>query len=225
MAASVVVRRRPGPVVRRPSPSARSTRRFYGSGRVLHGRVRGAASSPPRGTWRAGWRCPVPAMSGAEPWTGSNRPGRRGSPSEALGQHAERAGEHRRLVAEDVAEHVLGERSRRSRRGRETSCIAALSTSMWSSSTSGYSSASHAARRPRARGARSRARSPCPTLVTLRGAREPRSRRARCARSPPTRVGAGVVGACRRRGRGRRSRCRRSARARRAGRCPRSARA
>ena len=38
-------------------------------------RVRGAASAPPRGTSPAGWPMPVPAMSGAEPCTGSNTPG------------------------------------------------------------------------------------------------------------------------------------------------------
>ena len=48
-------------------------------------------------------------MSGAEPWTGSNRPGRARLAERGAGQHPDRAGEHRGLVAEDVAEHVLGE--------------------------------------------------------------------------------------------------------------------
>ncbi len=107
MASAVVARRRPGRAVRSPSSRARSTADSTAPPRPP-GRARGAASSRRTGTSRAGWRCPGPAMSGAEPWTGSNRPGPP-SPSDALGQHADRAGEHRRLVAEDVAEHVLGE--------------------------------------------------------------------------------------------------------------------
>ena len=56
----------------------------------------------------SGLATPLPAMSGALPWLGSYRPlllrvqrGRR--------QHADRAGEHRRLVRQDVAEHVAGD--------------------------------------------------------------------------------------------------------------------
>ncbi len=56
----------------------------------------------------SGFAMPLPAMSGAEPWIGSYRPSVP-SPSEALGQQAERAGEHRGLVRQDVAEHVLGD--------------------------------------------------------------------------------------------------------------------
>ena len=73
----------------------------------------------------SGLATPLPAMSGAEPWTGSNTPGP--SLAEARrGQHPERAGEHRRLVAEDVAEHVLGhdhvEAGRRRRRAASRRC-------------------------------------------------------------------------------------------------------
>ena len=50
----------------------------------LPSRGRGGASAPPTGTSPAGWRSPRPAMSGAEPCTGSNRPGP-SPPSEALG--------------------------------------------------------------------------------------------------------------------------------------------
>ena len=50
---------------------------------------------------------PRPAMSGAEPWIGSNKPPRRSAPSDAEGSKPHGAGEHRRLVGEDVAEHVL----------------------------------------------------------------------------------------------------------------------
>ena len=57
----------------------------------------------------SGLAIPCPAMSGAEPWTGSNSPGVPGSPERRARQHPDRAGDHRRLVAEDVAEHVLGD--------------------------------------------------------------------------------------------------------------------
>ena len=71
------------------------------------GRDRGEASSPPTGRSPAGWRCPrrrCRAPIRARARTGPGRC-RRGSPRE----HPERAGQHRRLVAEDVAEHVLGQ--------------------------------------------------------------------------------------------------------------------
>ena len=54
-----------------------------------------------------GLAMPWPAMSGAEPCTGSNRPGP--VADRGRGQEPERAGQHRRLVAQDVAEEVLGE--------------------------------------------------------------------------------------------------------------------
>ena len=100
---------------------------------------RGGASARPTGTSPAGWPLPRPAMSGAEPWTGSKTPGRRVAQRRA-GQQADRAREHRRLVAEDVAEHVLGEDDVEVARGWPSSCIAALSTSTCSSSTCGNSS-------------------------------------------------------------------------------------
>ena len=56
----------------------------------------------------SGLAIPWPAMSGAEPWTGSKRPGAAVA-ERGAGQHPERARDHRRLVAEDVAEHVLGD--------------------------------------------------------------------------------------------------------------------
>ena len=78
----------------------------------------GRRPSPASSPWRSiiaternvasGLAIPCPAMSGAEPWTGSKTPGPP-SPRLADGQHPERAGDHRRLVAEDVAEHVLGD--------------------------------------------------------------------------------------------------------------------
>ena len=57
----------------------------------------------------SGLAIPWPAMSGAEPCTGSNTPGWPSVAQRGAGQHAQRAGQHRRLVAEDVAEHVLGD--------------------------------------------------------------------------------------------------------------------
>ena len=56
----------------------------------------------------SGLAMPWPAMSGAEPCTGSYRPGPP-SPETGRGQQADRAGDHRGLVREDVAEHVLGQ--------------------------------------------------------------------------------------------------------------------
>ena len=49
------------------------------------------------------------------------------------GQHAERAGQLRGLVREDVAEQVVGDDARRTGAGSCTSCMAALSASMCSS--------------------------------------------------------------------------------------------
>jgi len=83
---------------------------------------------------------PSPAMSGAEPCTGSYSPGARGSrsPSEALGS----------IPIEPVSIAASSERmspnmfsvsSTSKWRGLAISCIAALSTSMCSSSTCGYS--------------------------------------------------------------------------------------
>src|SRR4028119_545164 len=80
-------------------------------------------------TIASGLAAPEPAMSGAEPWTGSKTPGSPPPPRAAPGggragrgleaprlalpaergarQHPDRAGDHRGDVAEDVAEHVL----------------------------------------------------------------------------------------------------------------------
>ena len=89
-----------------------------------------------------GFAAPVPAMSGAEPWTGSNRPGVPGSPSEALGQHPDRAGDHRGLVGEDVAEHVLGddhvEVARGARRAASPRCRRARARARMSGNSSAW---------------------------------------------------------------------------------------
>ena len=74
-------------------------------------------------------------------------------------QHAEGAGEHRRLVGQDVAEQVLGDDDVEVG-GRLTSSIAHESTSWWLTSTSGCVGA-RSRRRPSATGATSRGRSPC----------------------------------------------------------------
>ena len=61
-----------------------------------------------------GLAMPLPAMSGAEPWMGSYSP-RLPSPRRRRGQQAQRARQHRRLIRQDVAEHVLGDAAHRNR--------------------------------------------------------------------------------------------------------------
>ena len=106
--ASAVVAAPPRSRVRRPSASARSTADSIAAA-SLPSRVRGAASVAADRNIASGLATPVPAMSGAEPCTGSNRPGLAGLAERGARQHPDRAGQHRRLVAEDVAEHVLGD--------------------------------------------------------------------------------------------------------------------
>jgi hypothetical protein len=74
-------------------------------------------------------------MSGALPWLGSYK-ALAALVQRRRRQHADRAGQHRRLVGQDVAEHVAGDDHVEALR-RRTSCIAALSTYMCSSATSG----------------------------------------------------------------------------------------
>ena len=83
----------------------------------------------------SGLAAPVPAMSGAEPWTGSNTPG---PPSPRLADGS--------IPSEPVSiadsslrmsPNMFSVRITSKRDGSATSCIAALSTSRWSSSTSG----------------------------------------------------------------------------------------
>ena len=78
---------------------------------------------PPRSSIRSEWRSisatdpkvasgfatPCPAMSGAEPCTGSYRPGPPRAEACRLPSRPDRARDHRGLVGEDVAEHVLGQ--------------------------------------------------------------------------------------------------------------------
>ena len=61
--------------VRRPRARAASTAASTAS-RPRPGRGRGGASSPRTGTWRAGWRCPGPAMSGPIRGRARTGPGR-----------------------------------------------------------------------------------------------------------------------------------------------------
>ena len=100
------------------------------------GRGRGAASSPPKGTSPAGWRSRLPAMSGAEPWTGSNRPGVPSAPRLAEGnipsEPVSIAASSLRMSPKRFSVRITSKPA-----GRETSCIAALSTSRCSSATSG----------------------------------------------------------------------------------------
>ena len=71
-----------------------------------------------------------PAMSGAEPCTGSySHPCPDGLADRGRRQHADRTCQHRRLIAQDIAEHVLGQHDVE-RVGRSTSCMAQLSTSI-----------------------------------------------------------------------------------------------
>ena len=61
--------------VRSPSRERRLDRLLDPRSRRRRRRARRGAASPPRGTSPAGWRSRCPAMSGAEPWTGSKTPG------------------------------------------------------------------------------------------------------------------------------------------------------
>ena len=100
------------------------------------------------------------------------------------GQQAQRAGQHRGLVGEDVAEHVLGDDDVEVARAAGCRCMAAESTSMCSKLHVGEFLAQQRARPPSATGARSRARSPCRprSACAAARARELR-RRARTTRS------------------------------------------
>ena len=115
----------PGSGVRSPSASARSTADSTAAA-CSSTPIRDGASSPPRGTSPVGSRSPAGDVR-ADPWTGSNTPGPSAAERGAR-QHPQRAGQHRRLIGEDVAEHVLGHDDLE-RRGAATSCMAALSTS------------------------------------------------------------------------------------------------
>src|SRR6185312_1020061 len=88
----------------------------------------------------SGLATPRPAMSGAEPCTGSNMPGSPAAPSAALGSIPI---EPVRIAASSLrmSPNMLSVRITSKRVGAATSCIAALSTSTCSSSTSGNSSA------------------------------------------------------------------------------------
>ena len=149
----------------------------------------------------SGFAVPVPAMSGAEPCTGSNRPGPEPSPERGARQHAQRAGEHRRLVAEDVAEHVLGQDHVELRGSRHQLHRGVVDQHVLERDVA---RPRPCGRRPCATAATSPGRSPCPRSSPS-GARG-RTPRARSARSRP-RCRRRCRGRCRRRGRGRRSRC------------------
>ena len=148
----------PRSAVRKPPSSARCTADSTAAASLSKPRPWRSISAAERNI-ASGLAIPCPAMSGAEPWTGSNRPGP-SAPSEALGQHADRARQHGGLVAEDVAEQVLGQDHvevasaprraawRRCRRARARARPRELR-------------GVHARRRSRATAGRSRARWPC----------------------------------------------------------------
>ena len=93
--------------VRSPCSSTRSTADSTAAA-ASSMRASGAASAPPSRTSRAGSRLPGPRCRAPSRAPARNRPG----PARPRGwprQQADRAGDHRGLVGEDVAEHVLGE--------------------------------------------------------------------------------------------------------------------
>ena len=86
-----------------------------------------------------GFAIPWPAMSGADPWTGSNRPG---PPSPRLADGSIPI-EPVIIAASSLrmSPNMFSVTMTSKSLGRATSCIAALSTSMWSSSIAGCSAA------------------------------------------------------------------------------------
>ena len=94
--------------VRSPSCSARSTADSTAAASACATEAVAQHAAPRSRTWPAGWRSPGPRCPA--PSRGRARTGRAFALAQAgAGQHPERAGDDRRLVAEDVAEHVLGE--------------------------------------------------------------------------------------------------------------------
>src|SRR3954467_6602233 len=137
--ASAVVAVPPRSWVRSPSSSARSTADSRAAASVSKPSPCRSIIAPDRNMAR-GLATPRPAMSGAEPCTGSNIPGVPGAPSDALGS----------LPSEPVSiadsslrmsPNMLSVRITSKCVGAATSCIAALSTSTCSSAASGNSSA------------------------------------------------------------------------------------
>ena len=165
---------------------------------------------------------PLPAMSGAEPWTGSYMPGPPSSPRLAEGsipsEPVSIADSSLRMSPNMFSVRITSKRD-----GSETSCIAALSTSRWSSSTSANSGATPSTvSRHRREVSSTLALSTDVTRGCSARARA-LSNATRAMRSISATVYSQVSKAPVRRARpSRRSRSRRSARARPAGRCPRS---
>ena len=99
----------PGPGVRSPSASARSTADSTAAASASIANPWRSISAADRnmasGLATPCRRCPAPSRGLARIVRGPRR--RRGSERSAR-EHPDRAGQHRRLVAEDVAEHVLG---------------------------------------------------------------------------------------------------------------------
>jgi hypothetical protein len=114
----------------------------------------------------SGLAVPVPAMSGAVPCTGSNRPGPEPSPSDALGSIPS---EPVSIAASSLrmSPNMFSVSKTSNSAGLETSCMAALSTSMCSSGVSSPAAMRSTVLRHRREVSRMLALS---TLVTLRRA-------------------------------------------------------
>ena len=155
----------------------------------------------------SGFAMPVPAMSGAEPCTGSNTPGPLAAEARR-GQHPERAGEHRRLVGEDVAEHVLGQDHVEARTGRRRAASPRCRPACGRARPPAYSAATASTVSRHSREVSS-------TFALSTEVTRPRRRARGLERDPGDpldlgdRVDAGVVARGRRRGLRRRSRSRR----------------
>ena len=176
--------------------------------------------APPKGTSPADWRFPArrcPARSRAPARTVPGRP----APERGAREHPDRAGQHRGLVGEDVAEQVLGEdHVEVARRGDELHRGVVDEHVLELDVRELLRVHAHHRLAPQPAGLQH---------VGLVDARDARARGAEADAGDPLdlldRVGAEVARRSRPCAASRRSRSRRSARARPADRCPRSARA
>ena len=160
--------------MRAPPASASSTARFECCGFAREGPANGAAAAPRSGSCRRDWRCrgrrcPAPSRGSARRCRACP------SPSEAEGSSPR---EPASIEASSVrmSPNMFSVTSTSKSRGRRIRCIAAESTSMCSSVTSGNSLRHQPRCAPRATAARSPARSTCRSRSD---ARAPRARQLR----------------------------------------------